>query len=453
MKILLTVHQFLPEHGAGTEILTYLTAQEFKNMGHDVLVFTGFPAEKECAGGAPIEQYEYEGLHVVRFRHAQVPMSEQTNVMEAEYKNPFVASYFRELLCGFEPQIVHFFHLARLSASLIDVCREEGIPMVFTATDFWFMCPMNQLRLSDNSPCAGPDRTGVNCLRHMVEQTQPRRVASSVRRLPALAIASIIAGCRIGLFGPWWYPRLVKALANRPHYLRTRLNMVDRVLVPTRFMEKMLVEYGLDPVRVRFCRYGIDIPPHSGPPGRRVKSAENSLRVGFIGTLFEHKGAHILIEAVKRLNGEPIMLTVYGSLEEFPDYVSKLRELAGIDPRIRFLGTFPNREIGDIFAGMDVLVVPSVWYENSPLVVYTAQAYKCPIIAADVGGLTEVVTHEENGLLFPMGDVAALATILRRLVDEPSLLARLREHARPPKTIKQYGAELWAVYEELLAAR
>ena len=324
--------------------------------------------------------------------------------------------------------------------------------MVFTPTDFWFMCPMNQLRLGDNSPCAGPDRSGVNCLQHMVDETQPSPVASKVRQIPSFALAMIIAGCRRGLFGPWGYPRLVKALANRPHYLRTRLNMLDRVLAPTRLMERMLVEYGLDAERVRFCPYGIDVPSHGEPPAHRFESTDNSLCVGFIGTLFDHKGAHILIEAVRRLSGEPIMLMVYGSLDEFPDYVSKLRERAGGDSRIRFMGTFPNGEIGGIFAQMDVLVVPSVWHENSPLVVYAAQAYACPVIVADVGGLREVVVHEENGLLFPMGDVTALATLLRRLIEEPNLLARLREHARRPKSIKQYGAELCAVYAELLTS-
>ena len=453
MKILLTAHQFLPEHLAGTEILTYSTAREFKNMGHEVLVVTGSPAKKSFPDSARIEQYEYEGLQVVRFNHAHVAIGGQTNIMEAEYKSRFAATCFKKLICRFHPQIVHFFHLARLSASLIDVCRGEGIPMVFTATDFWFMCPMSQLRLSDNSPCAGPDRTGVNCLRHMVEQTQPPHVASRVRELPYFALAAIIAGCRMGIFGPWSYPRLVKALANRPNYLRSRLNMLDRVLVPTKLMEKMLVEYGLDPETIRFCPYGIDIPSHRESPGRRFESTKNALRVGFIGTLYDYKGAHILIEAVRRLKDEPIMLTIYGSLEEFPDYVAKLRELSGSDPRIRFLGTFPNSEIAGVIAEMDVLVVPSVWYENSPLVVYAAQAFKCPVIVADVGGLSEMVAHEENGLLFPMGDVGALATLLRRLIVEPGLIARLRERARPPKSIKQYGAELCAVYDELLATR
>ena len=94
VKILLTVHQFFPEHVAGTEVLTYSTAREFKNMGHEVLVVTGFPAKKSFPDSARIEQYEYEGLHVVRFNHSHVPMGGQTNIMEAEYNNRFVEAYF-----------------------------------------------------------------------------------------------------------------------------------------------------------------------------------------------------------------------------------------------------------------------------------------------------------------------------------------------------------------------
>ena len=108
MKILLTAHQFLPEHLAGTEILTYSTAREFKNMGHEVLVVTGSPAKKSFPDSARIEQYEYEGLQVVRFNHAHVAIGGQTNIMEAEYKSRFAATCFKKLICRFHPQIVHF---------------------------------------------------------------------------------------------------------------------------------------------------------------------------------------------------------------------------------------------------------------------------------------------------------------------------------------------------------
>jgi glycosyltransferase involved in cell wall biosynthesis len=84
------------------------------------------------------------------------------------------------------------------------------------------------------------------------------------------------------------------------------------------------------------------------------------------------------------------------------------------------------------------------------LVIYSAQAYGCPVVVTDLEGMTEVVDHEVNGLLFPLGDAEGLAEALRRLARDADLLARLRRNARRPKTIAQYAAECVAVYEEVL---
>lgn len=449
LNILLTVHQFLPDYASGTEILTYSTARELRTLGHNVRIVAGYPERAEMSDEARFDTYQHEGLHVVRFHHAYVPMGGQTNVAEAEYNNLLAARGFRDVLEDFRPDVVHFFHLARLSASLIDVCRSVRIPMVLTPTDFWFVCPTSQLRLPDNALCDGPDRFGVNCLRHVVSLTQPPATASKVEALPHVVIAAIIAGCRAGLFGSRSYAPLVKALAERPGFLRSRLNVLDRVLVPTRIMEQKLIENGLSASKTVFCPYGIDIPTRTATGTHSEPRRSNILRVGFIGTLYEHKGAHVLMEAVRRLAGRPIELKIYGRLEDFPDYVERLRTLASGDGRIRLLGTFPNESIGDIFSDLDVLVVPSLWYENTPLVIYSAQALGCPVVATDLGGMSEAVSHGDNGLLFSKGDVSELASLLDRLVGEPELLTRLRKNARPPKSIRQYAAECVAVYDEV----
>jgi glycosyltransferase involved in cell wall biosynthesis len=99
---------------------------------------------------------------------------------------------------------------------------------------------------------------------------------------------------------------------------------------------------------------------------------------------------------------------IYGDPEAFPEYAARLRRIAANDPRIRFCGAFPNEKISDIFSTLDVLVVPSIWYENTPLVIYSAQACRCPVIASNLGVCGGGV-HEENGLLFEPGNPADLA--------------------------------------------
>lgn len=161
-----------------------------------------------------------------------------------------------------------------------------------------------------------------------------------------------------------------------------------------------------------------------------------------------------MIQAMRRLEGcTALELQVYGRPDFDRRYHARLTALAAGDARIRFCGTFPNAQIGEVLSAMDVLVVPSIWYENAPLVVYEAQAAGCAVVATDLGGLSEVVEHEVNGLLFPVGDADALARAIRRLEADRGLLARLSMNSRPPKSDREYVDELLAIYASVLEER
>ena len=448
MRILLTVHQFLPEYSAGTEILTFDTAKELQRLGHEVFVFTGFPTKAKINDADRFDRYSYEGIQVERFHHARVPTGGGANIVEAEYNNQFFANYFRKYLKNLKPDIVHFFHLARLSASAIDVCVELGIPKVFTATDFWLICPRNQLRLPDNSPCSGPDRSGVNCLRHMVALTQPRIVQAAVKRAPDRLVALIIWLVNKGVFGGGSHAKHVRALSARPGHLRSRMNMLDRVLVATRFMQEVLTRHGLDPRKAILIRFGVNFQSTNGSSIRGDKPA---LRIGFIGTLYEHKGAHVLIEAVKQLPPDvPVDLKIYGDLVAYPKYTERLKRLVDGDQRISFCGKFDRTQIGDVLSSMDVLVVPSIWYENTPLVIYFAQAAGCPVVVSNVDGMTEVVKHGVNGLVFQTGNAAGLGEAITTLAKDREFLRNLAQNAKKPKSSSEYAAELVTISETVL---
>ncbi|MHB9101608.1 MAG: glycosyltransferase family 4 protein [Sulfuricella sp.] len=450
MNILLTTHVFLPDHSAGTEVLTFNTAKELQRRGHKVEVVTGFLAQRGIADSQRFDTYEYEGIQVNRFFHNVVPMGGQSNVVEAEYNNLFFARWLRGYLEHYKPDVVHFFHLGLLSASAIDVCHELGIPMVMTPTDFWLICPTYQLRLADNSMCSGPDEDGVNCVKHAVSNTQRPLVAWMFSRLPSKVVAAMIHRINEGAFSWFWFSPMVRALCQRAGFLRQRMNMLDKVIVPTRLMEEILVANGLNPGKVIFSRYGIRpvfLEPHS-------KDATGKMRIGFIGGLSEHKGAHLLISAVRLLpDNISVELKIYGKSDTDPRYFKKLQQLADEDQRTHFCGTFQNEIIGKIFAELDVLVVPSIWYENTPLVIYSAQAAGCPVIASNLGGMAEVVEHEKNGLLFEAGDVAGLASAIERLILDRGMLQKLAANAIKPKHISDYVAELQNIYIEVLKER
>ena len=447
MRVLLTTHVFLPDYSSGTEILTLNTARELQRLGHMVEICTGFPARPGLIDTERFDTYEYEGIQVHRFLHDAAPMGEQSNVAEAEYTNLFFARWFRGYLEKFRPDITHFFHLGLLSASAIDVCHTLGIPMLMTPTDFWLICPNNQLRLPDNSLCRGPDRDGVNCLRHAVSNNQSSSVAKTFNHLPRKVVSTMIWGVNRGAFSEAWFSPMVRALYQRPGFLRERMNKLDRVIVPTRLMQEMLVTNGLNPDKVVFSRFGI----RPTTPEVHEPDVAGKIRIGFIGGLSEHKGAHLLISAARLLpETVSLELKIYGRTDLYPAYFEKLLRLADADQRIRFCGVFPNEKIGKIFAELDVLVVPSIWYENTPLVIYSAQAAGCPVIASNLGGMAEVVEHEKNGLLFEAGDVIGLARAMERLARDRELLQQLAANATRPKSISDYVTELQIVYDEVL---
>lgn len=450
MKILLTSHVFLPEYSSGTEILTFNTARELQRLGHEVEICTGFPVQQGLPDSQRFDTYIYEGIRVHRFFHDDLPTREQSNPMEAEYNNRFFARWFRNYVQQFGPIMVHFFHLKLLSASVIDVCHDLGIPMVMTPTDFWLICPNNQLRLPDNSPCNGPDPDAVNCMKHAVSNSQPQPISWAFNRLPHQVVSTLIGAANRGVFAASRFSPMVRALYQRPGFLRERMNKLDRVIAPTHLMQEMLVANGLNPGKVVFSRFGIRVAAREA----HMPDATGKIRIGFIGGLSEHKGAHLLVSAVRLLpEAIPLELKIYGRTDLYPKYFEELLRLADADSRIRFCGTFKNEQIGEIFAELDVLVVPSIWYENTPLVIYSAQAAGCPVIASNFGGMAEVVEHEKNGLLFEAGDVAGLAGTIKRLACDRDLRRQLASNALNPKTISEYVSELLVLYDQVLMER
>ena len=375
-------------------------------------------------------------------------MGGQNNVAEQEYNNQLAAEHFSSLLDRFQPDVVHFFHLMRISASVIDVCVQRGIPTVLTPTDFWFVCPAAQLRLADGSMCAGPDSIGANCVRHLAALKMPGRAADLLNRMPQALVRGVVHMAMLPPFKHWGPARLVSALSRREKFLTERLNRIDRVLVPTRVMQQTLLQHGLDPARTTHCSYGIRLPDGIVPTPR----TSGPLVLGVIG-IGEHKGPHVLIQAVRKLPEADLVVKIYGRHSDFPDYVDRLKALAARDQRIEFCGSFANDQIGDVLSKLDVLVVPSIWFENAPLVIHSAQAARLPVIGSNVAGIAELIAHDDNGCLFPPGDVDCLTEIISRLAQDRGQLTRLSERARMPKTIASYTDELLAVYGELGAFR
>jgi len=213
-------------------------------------------------------------------------------------------------------------------------------------------------------------------------------------------------------------------------------------------MQRLFIKNGIKEDLIHHIPFGIDTAKLldwcEKPPS-------DKLRIGYIGTLFEHKGVDILIRAFQALRApERAVLKIYGSPNQFPEYANKLKTLAEscsvTRDSVLFLGTFPNDDFGKVLSEIDVMVVPSRWYENTPLVMQSALTTKTPMIATDLGGMSELIDHEKNGLLFMLNDHEDLAQQLQKLLDNPEKLTEFKRNIGPQRTIEIMVDELEALY-------
>ena len=114
------------------------------------------------------------------------------------------------------------------------------------------------------------------------------------------------------------------------------------------------------------------------------------------------------------------------------------------------MGGYNNEDIAKIFSEIDVLVVPSIWYENSPLVIQEAFLAKVPVIASWIGGIPELVQNGINGLLFKPGDKKELQEKMEYVIGNPDFLRKARENIPIIETIEVHTKKMEMLYRELL---
>jgi GT2 family glycosyltransferase len=237
--------------------------------------------------------------------------------------------------------------------------------------------------------------------------------------------------------------------ARRLDETRRVCESATRILAPSRTMLARFERFGIPASRMLVQQQGIDIR-HIAPSDRPLTGP---LRLGFIGSLMVSKAPHVLLEAVAGLPADRVSLTIAGDIAPYHgdnSYGQLVRPLLK-NPGVEWLGSVAHDRIPTLLASLDVLVVPSVWIENSPFVIKEAFAAGVPVVASNLGGMAELVEDGRNGLLFEAGDAADLRRMIARLLDEPLLLARLREGLPRVRSIDEDAAWTQSIYEEALA--
>ena len=429
VKVLLVSHRFPPAHTAGTEVYTQELGRHLVSAGHLVHVFT---AEKDVGRrDLTLHRREQDGLTV----HELVQNMYLRRFGET-WDHPLIDALFGEVLEEVRPDVVHIHHLLYLSTGLVAQARSRGIRVVMTLHDFWLECPrFGQLVHGDGSICYEVDaaRCGT-CLpsfswRQSSLARTVGRVVAGVNAVTGLDLSGVVrAGARAGTSGPNPQPSSEEAQAcqaqveARERGLRERVVQgVDQFLAPSQFLADRLIAWGIPAERMQVLPSGVDRERFGRCP-REDRGAR--LRVRFLGTQVHLKGPHVLLEAWGRLTAsqrERAVLSLHGPDDFEPEYVASLRAQA--DQVGAELGGALDRDgVSQALASTDLLVVPSLWFENRPLVILEALAAGTPLCVSDLGGMIELVQPGDSGWRFRAGDVEALASLLGSLIDDPKAL-------------------------------
>jgi glycosyltransferase involved in cell wall biosynthesis/MoaA/NifB/PqqE/SkfB family radical SAM enzyme len=399
VKILHVIHGYPPRYNAGSEVYTQSLCHAQAER-HEVHVFTREedPFAPECALRRERDRDDPTvTMHVVNVPHGR-----------DRYRHHGVDRRFGEVLDGVAPDVVHVGHLNHLSTSLLDATAAREIPVVFTLHDFWLMCPRGQFMQMHP---ADPADLWPAC-----DGQQDRKCAE---RCYARSFS--------GAADEWeedaahW----TGWVSRRMRHVREMMERVDLFIAPSRsLLQRFRDGLGMDEERLAYLDYGFDLRRLAG----RRRTPGEPFTFGYIGTHIPAKGVHHLIQAFGQVHGDA-RLRVWGRPRG--QETEALRGMAerlpgGAGARVQWMGEYRNQDIvREVFDRVDAIVVPSVWAENSPLVIHEAQQARVPVIAADAGGMAELVHHGLNGLLFAQRDPGALAGQMQRLADDPALAVRL----------------------------
>lgn len=443
MRILLVTHFFPPFHNAGTENYTFGLAKAFLNKGHEVQVLCAEDWGNGDGYWNGVTQDVFEDISVHRIHLNWLKASNPNKVL---YDSFPVEKWLDRFFVEHKFDLVHITSTITLGIGVLRSVKRAGLPLVLSLMDFWFICPSVQLLRSDGSLCDGQTsawqcQSCLLAMSHLYQRVKHFPVSESLHSkiFGALSQVNMVSSMR-GFRG------MLLNMSERKADLTAVLSLPDRILSHSKIVQQIVSQN--IPVRIDVLPNGQALPWKENLPPRAVSS---NIRFGYIGQIEPIKGVHLLVEAFQGANiNDRARLMIWGDLTRNPSYVLQLQALSDHNTSIELLGRFDRSQLASVLSEIDVLVVPSIWYENAPLVIQEAFAAGIPVVATELGGMAEAVTHEVNGLLFERGDSIDLARQLKRVADEPGLLDRLRVGIPSVKRVDEEITELERIYMDLL---
>ena len=418
LRISILVHGFPPNENAGTEQHSFMLAHALEQEGHSVQIISATRSPAHPHGAV----LSTKNIHRI-----------VNNVAARPLKNKEIDTIIRDVIHDlwndFAPNIIHIQHIQFLSSDLRLPC-----PALCTLHDAWFWCAAGgQEKNHNNEICSGatPQRCAECAPRWAPQLPKRGKILISI----AQKLHPIVSATTLNTLWKQLPPCIRHSFSNaqnttlpakrldaqqRNEQMRVLANTCAIRISPSSYLAQRAQMHSIPNVRI--IRHGV----------REHRNHIGGRGFVFVGTIASHKGPHIVYQAHQQSSVKNILLRFYGPLLD-----SKLI------PSAVWEGEKTQEEILSIVQHADALVMGSIWPENAPLVIIEALSVGCPVIAPDIGGIAELIRHNETGLLYKAGDVHALQVALETISALPPFSFR-------PPLFSEVSAEYISLYRSLL---
>ena len=403
MRILVIVHDHPELRPGGSEIAAYTLFRGLQQVaGVEAFFLARSGAAARRRGGTPFSAFRGAPDQFLMF-------TEDTDSFLFSQRSDQVIAGFRQMLERLKPDVIHFHHYIYIGLELIALARTVNpkVRIVVTLHEYWAICASDGQMVKANSI-------------ELCHAASPHECAAC---FPQIAPSEFLL---------------------RELFIKSHFDKVDTFIAPSEFLRQRYVAWGLPAWQIVTLENGI--APVAPPPPRPLAEGERRGVFGFFGQVTPYKGLIPLLAAFERLDHYPAQLTqgirlvVNGANLEWNQqaYIDKITGLlTRTAHRVHFAGSYRRGELHRLMSAVDWVVVPSSWWENSPLVIQEALAHRRPIICSNIGGMAEKVRWGQDGYHFAPANPVELAQLVVQLANSETVWDELQRTMRRPTTVAE----------------
>jgi glycosyltransferase involved in cell wall biosynthesis len=439
MRIVHLLGWYFPDSVGGTEVYVEGLSRRLLDAGHQVLI-----AAPDTSRTAP-HGYEHAGVSVFRYPVTRQPTRDESYHRVAMRGSEHLLAW----LATERPDILHV-HSIKTGIGLPELreARRLGIRIIttFHLPSLGYMCHTGELMEGGTHPCDGlvwPSKCAACSLTHAGLPPPASRITGALPPWLGRGVGRVPGkiGTVLGMSA---------LVVDYQAMQRELFTLLECGVVLNGTASRMLLANGAPAAKIAINRLGVSQVPIHGKPGPDAAPTGRPVHVGFAGRLHPAKGLVEIVRAVRAIPRDvDFRLDIRGPIldSDARAFAADLRQLAADDPRVRFEPAVSSAEMPAVLTAIDVLLSPSVSFENGPTIALEAMAVGTPVIAANVGNLTEVITDGVNGRLVMPGSVDELAAALRDAVLHPESTIDVWRRSLPKvRTMDDVARDYMALY-------